>query len=122
MGRVSSREVATAARGGWSQGVGPGILAARPFWSQLRGTSRLARPRLGGAGDARWSLFVAGTWAFHIAVDRLLGYGLKFTDSFAHTHLGEIGKKPRARGGACCGTGAVVGRALPSAHGDGRTS
>ena len=31
---------------------------------------------------------------FHIAVDRLLGYGLKFTDSFAHTHLGEIGKKP----------------------------
>ncbi|WP_022923235.1 DUF4260 family protein [Serinicoccus marinus] len=45
-------------------------------------------------GDARWPPFVAVTWAFHSAVDRLLGYGLKFTDSFAHTHLGEIGKKP----------------------------
>ena len=25
------------------------------------------------AGDARWPVFVALTWAFHIAVDRLLG-------------------------------------------------
>ncbi|WP_269087245.1 DUF4260 family protein [Serinicoccus sp. CNJ-927] len=37
---------------------------------------------------------VAVTWAFHSAVDRLPGYGLKFTDSFTHPHLGEIGKKP----------------------------
>lgn len=43
--------------------------------------------------DARWPAFVALTWAFHIAVDRLLGYGLKFTDRFSHTHLGEIGKR-----------------------------
>ncbi|WP_341360521.1 DUF4260 domain-containing protein [Georgenia sp. M64] len=43
------------------------------------------------AGDARWPAFVALTWAFHIAVDRLLGYGLKFTDRFTHTHLGEMG-------------------------------
>jgi hypothetical protein len=43
-------------------------------------------------GDARWPTFVALTWAFHIAVDRLLGYGLKFTDRFTHTHLGEVGK------------------------------
>ena len=43
------------------------------------------------ASDARWAAFVALTWAFHIAVDRLLGYGLKFTDRFSHTHLGEIG-------------------------------
>jgi hypothetical protein len=42
--------------------------------------------------DARWPAFVALTWAFHIAVDRLLGYGLKFTDRFSHTHLGEIGQ------------------------------
>jgi len=42
--------------------------------------------------DARWPAFVALTWAFHIAVDRLLGYGLKFTDRFTHTHLGELGK------------------------------
>ena len=44
-------------------------------------------------GDARWPMFVALTWAFHIAVDRLLGYGLKFTDRFTHTHLGEVGTK-----------------------------
>lgn len=43
--------------------------------------------------DARWPAFVALTWAFHIAVDRLLGYGLKFTDRFTHTHLGEIGQE-----------------------------
>jgi Domain of unknown function (DUF4260) len=43
------------------------------------------------ASDAQWPAFVALTWAFHIAVDRLLGYGLKFTDRFTHTHLGEIG-------------------------------
>jgi hypothetical protein len=45
------------------------------------------------ASDARWPIFVALTWAFHIAVDRLLGYGLKFTDRFTHTHLGEVGNK-----------------------------
>jgi hypothetical protein len=28
----------------------------------------------------------------HSAFDRLLGYGLKFKDSFNHTHLGHIGK------------------------------
>lgn len=29
----------------------------------------------------------------HIAMDRALGYGLKFKDGFTHTHLGLIGKK-----------------------------
>ena len=33
---------------------------------------------------------LALAWGFHIAVDRLLGYGLKFADRFSHTHLGEI--------------------------------
>ncbi|WP_363322026.1 DUF4260 domain-containing protein [uncultured Pontibacter sp.] len=31
----------------------------------------------------------------HSTMDRALGYGLKFTDSFKHTHLGWIG--PRAK-------------------------
>lgn len=44
-------------------------------------------------GDARWAEFLALAWAFHIAVDRALGYGLKFADRFTHTHLGEIGKR-----------------------------
>ncbi|MBL3654507.1 DUF4260 domain-containing protein [Fulvivirga sediminis] len=29
----------------------------------------------------------------HISFDRMLGYGLKYTDSFKHTHLGTMGKK-----------------------------
>lgn len=32
-------------------------------------------------------------WAAHIAMDRALGYGLKYEDSFRHTHLGLIGKR-----------------------------
>lgn len=28
----------------------------------------------------------------HSSFDRMLGYGLKFNDSFQHTHLGMIGK------------------------------
>ncbi len=29
----------------------------------------------------------------HAAMDRMLGYGLKLDEGFAHTHLGRIGKK-----------------------------
>jgi multisubunit Na+/H+ antiporter MnhB subunit len=31
-------------------------------------------------------------WAAHIGFDRGLGYGLKYDDSFGHTHLGRIGR------------------------------
>ena len=31
----------------------------------------------------------------HIALDRLLGYGLKYEKGFTFTHLGEIGTKTR---------------------------
>ncbi|MEJ7830333.1 MAG: DUF4260 family protein [Segetibacter sp.] len=30
--------------------------------------------------------------AYHISLDRVLGYGLKYNDSFSNTHLGVIGK------------------------------
>jgi len=30
-------------------------------------------------------------WAAHIGFDRLLGYGLKYTSAFGHTHLGARG-------------------------------
>jgi len=43
-----------------------------------------------GAPD--WVGLLALAWAFHVAVDRALGYGLKERDSFQHTHLGWIGK------------------------------
>jgi len=38
-----------------------------------------------------WLALLAGCWAFHVAVDRALGYGLKL-DDFTHTHLGRIGR------------------------------
>jgi Domain of unknown function (DUF4260) len=41
----------------------------------------------------RWCAFVGLLWAFHIAGDRVLGYGLKFTSGFQDTHLGRIGKQ-----------------------------
>ncbi len=37
-------------------------------------------------------LFVTLVWLFHIFIDRALGYGLKHSTSFHHTHLGPIGK------------------------------
>jgi hypothetical protein len=36
---------------------------------------------------------LACAWAFHVGVDRALGYGLKLPDSFRSTHLGQIGGK-----------------------------
>lgn len=39
---------------------------------------------------------LALAWAFHVGVDRALGYGIKFEDGFHHTHLGWIGRR---RGG-----------------------
>jgi hypothetical protein len=39
------------------------------------------------------ALQFAGILLFaHSSFDRMLGYGLKFSDSFHHTHLGMIGK------------------------------
>ncbi|BDI21421.1 DUF4260 domain-containing protein [Herbiconiux sp. L3-i23] len=35
---------------------------------------------------------VALAGAFHVGVDRALGYGLKHPDAFTHTHLGWIGR------------------------------
>ena len=32
----------------------------------------------------------------HSSFDRILGYGLKYSDSFQHTHLGMIGRAPAA--------------------------
>src|SRR5580658_10154131 len=36
------------------------------------------------------ALAVALIWANHIAVDRLLGYGLKYGEGFSYTHLGRV--------------------------------
>lgn len=35
---------------------------------------------------------IAATWVAHIGVDRAVGYGLKFPDTFDHTHLDGTGQ------------------------------
>ncbi|WJL96615.1 DUF4260 family protein [Microbacterium sp. ET2] len=50
---------------------------------------------LATGSDAVWIALLAACWAFHVAVDRALGYGLKEQD-FTHTHLGPIGRAARA--------------------------
>jgi hypothetical protein len=39
---------------------------------------------------------IALIWINHIGVDRLMGYGLKYSDGFGYTHLGLIGAARRA--------------------------
>lgn len=36
-------------------------------------------------------------WASHIGMDRALGYGLKYTDSFRNTHLGQLNLSRRSQ-------------------------
>jgi hypothetical protein len=43
-------------------------------------------------GNDYWILAALILFA-HISLDRALGYGLKYNDSFSNTHLGIIGKK-----------------------------
>lgn len=50
---------------------------------------------LAWAFDSTALTVLALAWGFHVAVDRGLGYGLKFCDRFTHTHLGTIGGEPR---------------------------
>ncbi|HEY0896751.1 MAG TPA: DUF4260 family protein [Sphingobacteriaceae bacterium] len=46
-------------------------------------------------------LILAGIVLFgHIAMDRLLGYGLKYSEGFHATHLGTIGPKDKPTGKA----------------------
>jgi hypothetical protein len=56
-------------------------------------------PAAGGVAaviaESRSLAFVSLVWAFHIGVDRLLGYGLKLRERFTSTHLGEIGRVSR---------------------------
>ncbi len=42
---------------------------------------------------ARGLLPIALIWLNHIGVDRLLGYGLKYSEGFEFTHLGRLGKR-----------------------------
>ena len=47
----------------------------------------------GALNNAHAISVIAYAWTFHIAIDRMLGFGLKHKKSFHHTHLGKIGNK-----------------------------
>ena len=47
---------------------------------------------LGGYGQVQWVQLVGLIILGHSSLDRVFGYGLKYTDSFQHTHLGRIGR------------------------------
>lgn len=61
----------------WPAALGAVALAATLFSPEL----------------ATWSGIIAAAWAFHVGVDRMLGYGLKLPDAFTHTHMGRIGRE-----------------------------
>ncbi len=46
----------------------------------------------GGLLGAAWLQAAALIMFGHSSLDRVLGYGLKYLDSFQHTHLGMIGR------------------------------
>lgn len=50
----------------------------------------------GTFGGPAWLLHVALIWVAHIAIDRVVGYGLKYPQAIEHTHLGLIGKARKA--------------------------
>jgi hypothetical protein len=47
---------------------------------------------LGGFWEVRWLQLVGLILLGHASLDRAFGYGLKYVDSFHHTHLGKIGR------------------------------
>jgi len=52
---------------------------------------------LGIVANSEWISILGFTWTFHVAIDRSLGFGLKHSHSFKHTHLGEIGKTEKKK-------------------------
>jgi hypothetical protein len=48
---------------------------------------------LGALMDNSTLELLSAVWFSHIGIDRALGYGLKDTSGFNHTHLGTIGKR-----------------------------
>ncbi len=48
---------------------------------------------LGYYAELEWLFGLGVVFVGHAAFDRLFGYGLKYSDSFQHTHLGYIGNQ-----------------------------
>jgi hypothetical protein len=65
-----------------------GALAYNAAHSYLGAVGLLAA---GVLGASPLLLAVGLVWCAHIGFDRLLGYGLKYSAGFGHTHLGRLG-------------------------------
>lgn len=65
-----------------------GALAYNAAHSYLGAVGLLA---VGVLGASPMLLAAALVWCAHIGFDRLLGYGLKYSAGFGHTHLGRLG-------------------------------
>lgn len=39
---------------------------------------------------SHWAVAIGAIWLGHVGMDRALGYGLKYHDSFKHTHLSDL--------------------------------
>lgn len=76
---------------GYLAGPGAGALAYNAVHAYLGPLVLVAVALHGGAGGL---LAPALIWGAHIAIDRVLGYGLKEPDAFRHTHLGWVGGAP----------------------------
>jgi hypothetical protein len=94
-------------------GQGWGLYAALLLVPDLAMLGYLAGPRIGAAcynlahtyalpallGALAWALAsplagaIALIWLAHVGMDRAVGYGLKYPDSFHHTHLGGKGSE-----------------------------
>ena len=97
----------------WRTGASWGLFAALWLVPDLSMVGYLRRPCLGARiYNAAHTYLVPGVlgllgvllhanallpfaliWVNHIGVDRLLGYGLKYSDGFGFTHLGRLGKR-----------------------------
>lgn len=53
----------------------------------------LALVLIGASVGPQILLALGCIWICHIGLDRALGFGLKYGDGFAYTHLGLIGKR-----------------------------
>jgi hypothetical protein len=60
----------------------------------------LAMLAIGRASHASFSTTAALSWIAHIALDQVMGYGLKLPTAFEHTALGPIGRTRRDRNAA----------------------
>ena len=74
---------------GYLSGPRPGAIIYNFWHHRLTALSIFA---IGFWSDSQWLMLARCILFGHIAMDRIFGYGLKFSSGFQDTHLGKIGK------------------------------